>query len=142
MNTPAPLPTPAAALRDTASDAIGSAAGDAALADRLRALAHPVRLTVLRTLGRREGCVCGEIVRALPLAQSTVSQHLKVLLEAGLIRSRSEGPRSSYCLDRDVLTALRDEIDQFLSALAAPEACCPGSVPAPSAASSPASRDD
>lgn len=117
-------------------------AADDALADRLRALAHPVRLTVLRTLGRQQGCVCGEIVRVLPLAQSTVSQHLKVLLEAGLIRSRSEGSRSSYCLDRPALAALRSEIDQLLSALAAPEACCPGAETAPGAASLPASRDD
>jgi len=81
------------------------------LADRLRALAHPARLSVLQTLARANRCVCGEIVRGLPLAQSTVSQHLKVLGEAGLICSRAEGARISYCLDRAALAALRAEID-------------------------------
>jgi len=90
---------------------------DGELAERLRALAHPVRLEVLRTLARENRCVCGKIVRALPLAQSTVSQHLKVLGEAGLIASHVEGPRSSYCLDRAGLTRLRAEIDALFGAL-------------------------
>lgn len=88
-----------------------------ALAEGLRALAHPARLTVLLRLARENRCVCGEIVRGLPLAQSTVSQHLKVLGEAGLIRSRSEGPRTSYCLDREALTALRAEIEAVFESL-------------------------
>lgn len=94
------------------------------LAERLRAMAHPVRLTVLETLSGQDRCVCGEIVRALPLAQSTVSQHLKVLLDAGLIRSRTEGQRSSYCLDRDAVRTLKAEIDTLFSALLAPAECC------------------
>ncbi|WP_454915828.1 ArsR/SmtB family transcription factor [Xanthobacter sediminis] len=87
------------------------------LADRLRALAHPARLAVLQTLARANRCVCGEIVRGLPLAQSTVSQHLKVLGEAGLICSRAEGARISYCLDRAALAALRAEIDAVFDTL-------------------------
>ncbi|MFS8037964.1 ArsR/SmtB family transcription factor [Xanthobacter sp. AM11] len=100
------------------------APGSTDLSERLRALAHPVRLTVLETLAGQDRCVCGEIVRALPLAQSTVSQHLKVLLEAGLIRARTEGPRSSYCLDRDAVTSLKAEIDMLFSTLLAQPGCC------------------
>lgn len=95
-----------------------------ALAARLRALAHPARLAMLETLAGQERCVCGEIVRALPLAQSTVSQHLKVLMDAGLIRSRTEGQRSSYCIDREALAALQTEIEALLAALGGSSECC------------------
>lgn len=100
---------------DTAADAFAS---------RLRALAHPARLAVLATLAQQDCCICGEIVRGLPLAQSTVSQHLKVLSEAGLIRSRAEGQRTSYCIDRAAIVALRAEIDALFAALLPPDACC------------------
>ena len=109
----------------TSPDAASGDAEDAttaaldALADRLRALAHPARLVVLQRLARANRCVCGEIVRGLPLAQSTVSQHLKVLGEAGLICSRAEGTRTSYCLDRAALVALRAEIDAVFDVLLA-----------------------
>lgn len=77
---------------------------DDLLAMRLRALGHPARLAIVRELARADRCHCGHIVRVLPLAQSTVSQHLKILKDAGLIAGTLEGPRSCYCLDRDVLT--------------------------------------
>lgn len=95
------------------------------LAERLRALGHPVRLSVLRTLARENRCVCGKIVSGLPLAQSTVSQHLKVLVEAGLICSRTEGARTSYCLDLAALAALRTEIDDLFASLLSAGACGP-----------------
>lgn len=79
--------------------------GDVLLAARIKALAHPARLAIVRALlGAGAGrCCCGDIVRNLPLAQSTVSQHLKILREAGLIRGEIEGPRSCYWIDRQVL---------------------------------------
>lgn len=100
----------------------------ALLAERLRALAHPVRLTMLETLGAADRCVCGELVRTLPLAQSTVSQHLKVLQEAGLVCSRPEGPRTVYCLDREALVGLREELDALFAQLLGtrPECCGQG----------------
>ena len=58
----------------------------AALASRAKALAHPARLAILQTLGQRGTCVCGEVVDVLPLAQATVSQHLRTLRDAGLVR--------------------------------------------------------
>ncbi len=81
---------------------------DRVLARRIKALAHPARLEIVRALTRvgGDGCCCTDIVRTLPLAQSTVSQHLKVLREAGLIRGEIAGPRSCYCLDREALASV------------------------------------
>jgi ArsR family transcriptional regulator len=64
-----------------------------------KALAHPARVQIVRLLARRGTCVCGEIVDELPLAQSTVSQHLKVLKDSGLIQGEVDGPRTCYCID-------------------------------------------
>jgi ArsR family transcriptional regulator len=68
-----------------------------------KALAHPTRVRILRILLARATCTCGEIVDALPLAQATVSQHLKVLKEAGLVKGEIDGPRVCYCADQDRL---------------------------------------
>ncbi len=73
-----------------------------------KALGHPGRLRILEILGSRQGCVCGGLVDRLPLAQSTVSQHLKELSEAGLIRGDVEGPRTCYCLDLRAVAEARD----------------------------------
>lgn len=83
---------------------------DLVLAARLKALAHPARLAIVRALAGvgGDGCSCGAIVRDLPLAQSTVSQHLKILLEAGIIRGDINGPRSCYCLDRAALASVSE----------------------------------
>jgi ArsR family transcriptional regulator len=84
----------------------GSDADDE-LARFARALGHPARVQILRLLVRRESCVCGDIVNELPLAQSTVSQHLKVLKEAGLIRGEVDGPRVCYCVEPAALRRLK-----------------------------------
>ncbi len=72
---------------------------DLELAALAKALGHPARVAIMRLLARKDACVCGEIVSELPLAQSTVSQHLKVLKEAGLVQGEVDGPRVCYCLD-------------------------------------------
>lgn len=72
-----------------------------------KALGHPARVAIVRLLLRREGCVCGEIVDELPLAQSTVSQHLKQLKEAGLIRGEIDGPRTCYCVEPGAVALLK-----------------------------------
>ena len=70
------------------------------LAEMAKALAHPARIAIMEYLLRNSGtCVCGDIVNELPLAQSTVSQHLKVLKEAGLIKGEIEGVTTCYCAD-------------------------------------------
>ncbi len=100
---------------------------DCHLADALKALAHPARLTIVRLLADRDECVCGEIVDDLPLAQSTVSQHLKALKEAGLVRGTVEGRRTCYCLDPEAMAALKEAIDGLFDglSLSAPnDNCC------------------
>jgi len=72
-------------------------------ADLAKALAHPVRIRILEILGGRRACICGGLVDRLPLAQSTVSQHLRELRDAGLIRGNVDGPRTCYCLDPRVV---------------------------------------
>ena len=86
---------------------IEGAEADTELATLAKALGHPARVRILRILARRDGCICGEIVEELPLAQSTVSQHLKILKEAGLIRGTVDGPRICYCVDDQALRRMK-----------------------------------
>ena len=83
---------------------------DEKLATQLKALSHPARLKIIELLADRGECVCGEIVNVLPITQSTVSQHLKILKEAGLLIGTIDGPRSCYDLDRKLLANLRREL--------------------------------
>lgn len=85
------------------------------LAERLAALAHPARLDILRGLAEIECCCCKDVVDRLDLAQSTVSQHLKVLVEAGLVTVTPEGARSLYRLDREALGGLSRAFGQLLA---------------------------
>lgn len=80
---------------------------DEELAALAKALGHPARVQILRILAHRTTCMCGDIVEELPLAQSTVSQHLKVLKEAGLIRGEVDGPRVCYCIEPRALRRLK-----------------------------------
>jgi len=80
---------------------------DREIAALARALGHPARVAILRHLTRRGECVCGQLVDRLPLAQATVSQHLKVLKDAGLIEGEVEGPRVCYCVRPESLRRLR-----------------------------------
>lgn len=72
-----------------------------------KAIGHPARVAILRLLVGREGCIVGDIVDELPLAQSTVSQHLKKLKEAGLIRGQVDGPRVCYCVEPGAVALLK-----------------------------------
>ena len=83
------------------------AAADTELARLARALGHPARVAIVRMLATRGSCVCGQIVLGLPLAQATVSQHLKVLKQAGLIRGEVDGPRVCYCLEPGALKRIK-----------------------------------
>lgn len=80
---------------------------DHALAALAKAIAHPARIAILRLLANRETCATGDVVAELPLAQSTVSEHLRILREAGLIQGEIEGPRTRYCVNATGLAALR-----------------------------------
>ncbi len=87
--------------------ALGRPPDDARLASLCKALGHPIRVAILRILIDRNSCVCGDLVDELPVAQSTVSQHLKILKEAGLVQGEIDGPRRCYCVDPRVLEELR-----------------------------------
>ncbi len=76
---------------------------DIFLADLAKALAHPVRIKILKILNEQNVCMCGDIVDLLPLAQSTVSQHLKELKRVGLIKGNIEGPKICYCINDKIL---------------------------------------
>lgn len=78
-----------------------------------KALGHPARIAILRLLARRGECVCGSIVDELPLAQATVSQHLRVLKDAGFVQGEVEGPRVCYCLEPEAMRRFRRLIEQL-----------------------------
>jgi len=99
---PAPPPRDAPDTRP-----VEGADADEELALLAKALGHPARVQILRLLVRREACICGDIVDELPLAQSTVSQHLKVLKEAGLVRGEIDGPRVCYCVEPRTMRRLK-----------------------------------
>lgn len=84
---------------------------DAELATLAKAIGHPVRIQILRIVARRSTCICGAIVEELPLAQSTVSQHLKILKDAGLLRGEIDGPRVKYCIEPHTLRRLKGLVD-------------------------------
>ncbi|MGN6549368.1 MAG: ArsR/SmtB family transcription factor [Pararhizobium sp.] len=90
---------------------------------RLAALAHPVRLRILRQLAERDACCVKDVVARVGLAQSTVSQHIKVLVSAGLVTYQPDRQASCYRLDRGALAALSREIRDLL------DACCSGCCP-------------
>jgi ArsR family transcriptional regulator len=84
---------------------------DSAIANLAKALGHPLRVRIIRLLSERNSCITGDLVSELPVAQSTVSEHLRILREAGLIQGQIEGPRVSYCINRTRLDALRRALD-------------------------------
>jgi ArsR family transcriptional regulator, arsenate/arsenite/antimonite-responsive transcriptional repressor len=83
------------------------APGDERLAQLAKALGHPARVTILRLLTARRTCVTGDVVAELPLAQSTVSEHLRILREAGLVEVSQDGARSTYCVSGTGLALLK-----------------------------------
>lgn len=91
---------------------------EARAVELFRALANPVRFRIVQSLAERGECVAGDLVLELPLAQSTVSEHLRVLREAGIVRGSVDGPNRCYCLNPDALATLRSAIEQL------ERACC------------------
>lgn len=96
------------------------------LAEFAKALAHPARIAILKVLAQRNECICGEIVNILPLAQSTVSQHLKELKSAGLIDGNVDGPRSCYCINWKAFEKFMSEFSFLFNKLKVQneKACC------------------
>lgn len=88
-----------------------------ALSDFAKVLSHPARLEILLEIAKKESCICGEIVEVLPLAQSTVSQHLKELKSAGLISGEVEGTKSCYCVNFEELARNLKRWERFFEKL-------------------------
>ncbi len=97
-----------------------------ALAAFAKALSHPARIAILGVLAKKNECICGEIVEVLPLAQSTVSQHLKELKQAGLITGETDGPRSCYCINWKAFEKFNQEFTTLFNKLRVDneKACC------------------
>lgn len=87
---------------------------DNLLARFAKALGHPARIAILRLLAQRQACICGDIVEEIPLAQSTISQHLKELKTAGLIKGEIEGAKVCYCIDEEAWEVAKAALGTFL----------------------------
>ncbi len=88
-----------------------------------KALAHPARIAIVELLLKKQSCVCGTIVDELPLAQATISQHLKELKAAGIIKGSIAGNSICYCLEQKTIQTLSDFLNQ-LSTYTSPSKCC------------------
>ena len=98
---------------------------DQSLAAFAKAISHPARIAILNVLARKNECICGEIVEVLPLAQSTVSQHLKELKTAGLINGTVDGPRSCYCINWKAFEKFNGDFNSLFQKLKeANSKCC------------------
>ena len=93
------------------------------LAALAKALGHPARVRILRILAQRCDCICGDIVAEVPLAQATVSQHLKALKQAGLVQGTIDGPKVCYCLNPQTLQTMRTHFTTLFENLRG-KTCC------------------
>jgi DNA-binding transcriptional ArsR family regulator len=89
-----------------------------------KALGHPARIAIIEYLAKVDTCICGDIVNELPLAQPTVSQHLKELKNAGLIKGEVEGNSICYCIDEKAITRLQTYFDNIAVKLEKKKNCC------------------
>ncbi|HXB41656.1 MAG TPA: metalloregulator ArsR/SmtB family transcription factor [Bacteroidia bacterium] len=97
---------------------------DNKIAKYAKALAHPARVAILQLLLKKQNCICGDIVEELPLSQSTVSQHLKELKEAGLIKGDIEGAKVCYCIDAKEWENARIYLSNFFGSYNLKGNCC------------------
>jgi DNA-binding transcriptional ArsR family regulator len=94
------------------------------LAKYAKALGHPARVAILKLLAQKQTCVCGDIVDELPLSQSTVSQHLKELKGAGLIKGEIDGVRVCYCIDQKEWKAAQAWMNELFDSFKGCNECC------------------
>ncbi|MBC7695038.1 MAG: winged helix-turn-helix transcriptional regulator [Burkholderiales bacterium] len=97
---------------------------DNKIAKYAKALAHPARIAILQLLIKKQSCICGDIVEELPLSQSTVSQHLKELKEAGLIKGDIDGVKVCYCIDEKEWETAKTYINSLFQAYTPKDKCC------------------
>ena len=97
---------------------------DNKIAKYSKALSHPARVAILQMLIKKQSCICGDIVDELPLSQSTVSQHLKELKEAGLIKGDIEGVKVCYCIDEKEWENAKNYLKTFFDSFVPGKKCC------------------
>jgi ArsR family transcriptional regulator len=95
-----------------------------AIATLAKALGHPARVAILEYLMKVDDCICGDIVNQLPLAQPTISQHLKELKNAGLIKGSIEGNTICYCVDERAIEKLQNYFSGIFQKLESKNNCC------------------
>lgn len=93
------------------------------IAELAKAFAHPARVAILQLLAQKKACVCGDLVDELPLAQATVSQHLKELKRIGIIKGEINPPRVCYCINEVVWQEARELFGSVLDTFI-PNTCC------------------
>ena len=93
-------------------------------ADFAKAIAHPARIAILQILAKTNACYCGDITEELPLAQSTVSQHLKALKSAGIIKGEIEGVKVCYCFDEENLAEFKMVMESVINEISIPNSTC------------------
>lgn len=94
-------------------------------AELMKALGHPARIAIVELLLERDTCICGDITNELPLAQSTVSQHLKALKKAGIIKGEIDGVRTCYCLNEEGVKEINELFTNLVTNITTgTEECC------------------
>lgn len=94
------------------------------IAKLTKALGHPARIAILEIILKRNACICGELVEELPLSQSTISQHLKELKEAGIIKGEIEGTSVCYCIDEKVWKEAQKALNKMFDTFKGDKNCC------------------
>ncbi|HEY5369724.1 MAG TPA: metalloregulator ArsR/SmtB family transcription factor [Hanamia sp.] len=94
------------------------------IATLAKALGHPARIAIMEYLMKVDTCICGDIVNELPLAQPTISQHLKELKNAGLIKGSVEGNAICYCIDEKTIQKLQDYFSKISEGIKKKTNCC------------------
>ena len=93
-------------------------------AEFAKAISHPARIAILQILAKTNACYCGDITEELPLAQSTISQHLKALKSAGIIKGEIEGVKTCYCFDEENLAEFKSVMETMIDEFSIPNSTC------------------
>lgn len=80
------------------------------LAKIFKALGHPTRIKIIELLRKTDSCICGQIVEIFPYSQSTISQHLKLLKDSGIVCGTVEGPKTCYCINKELLERIKEYV--------------------------------
>ncbi|MFI2742682.1 ArsR/SmtB family transcription factor [Zhouia sp. PK063] len=94
------------------------------LAQLTKAIAHPARIAIIEYLIKADACICGDLVNEIGLAQPTISQHLKELKTAGIIKGTVEGTKMCYCIDKEKWASIQKDFETFFNQITNTNSCC------------------